>query len=77
MRDVKVMQVFDSLGDFVNPSGDLLFRHFVLPFLKVLKQCPLLHVLQHEINILVVLEERIELQNIGVVHKGLQFDLQN
>ena len=51
-----VSQIFDSL--FQGKGGD---------FIEIVKKCPSVHVLKHQIHILFILEKSIKFNNIRMV----------
>lgn len=51
--------------------------HPILAFFQVFEQCSLLHILKDQVYVFIVMEECVEFQYIGVIHKRLQLNLQN
>lgn len=66
MGDRSVMHV----GKGFNSISEILYCLFGLQhilFSHVIEQCPSTHILQHQINIILMLEETIKLHNVGVI----------
>lgn len=69
------MQILNPMGNLADPPRDLLFGHFLFSFFEVFEECALLHVLQNQIDVLVVLEEGVEFEDVGVGHVVLELYL--
>lgn len=70
------MQVFDSLTELSNQMSDLPYGEpRFLPALHQAVKSVLACKFLHQINIVCVAEDSIELNDVGVVQKRLNFDL--
>lgn len=74
MRDADVVEVVDGRGDLPDDAGDLWFLQSLL--LEFLVEGASVHVLQHDVEVGLVVEAAVHLQDIAVLDAALDADLQ-
>ena len=73
MDDVFGVHVLQAQADLSDIQGHLRLRDF--PFLLDLGDRAVGHVLQDEVDVLLIIEEAVEWSQMPVVQEGLDFDL--
>jgi len=74
MNDPIAMQLIDSRANLLHESSCLLLRQRLAP-LELLEQLPTHSYFQDDVDMLLVFEEAVHLDDVGVVQKLLDFDL--
>ena len=75
--DIHIVQVLNSLGDFPDLISHILLGQFIVVlFPEVLEESALFHVLEDDVDVLPVVEEPEDFQDVGVVNKGLDLELE-
>ena len=71
------MQVLNSLGDFPDLISHILLGQFIVVlFPEVLEESALFHVLEDDVDVLPVVKEPEDFQDVGVVNKRLDLELE-
>jgi hypothetical protein len=73
MCDVHIVEAFNGVSDFPNKAGGLIFGELLL-VVHVVEEGAALHVLQNDVDVVLVAHQPIELHDVGVADEGLQLD---
>lgn len=73
MRNILVVHLLDGLADFPEEHDRLgLWKR--IPKIHVVEKRAALHILQHQVDVVLIRHHRVELHYIGVAQEGLDLD---
>lgn len=77
MGNFHIMQIVDGTANLLHPLGNLHLRQpsFGLMLFQVVEEGASFHVLHQQVNVGGVVEEPVELHDVGVLEEGLQLHL--
>ena len=74
MSDVRIVKIFNRLGNFFNKPYSIRFRE-LLVLVHVLKKCSTFHIFEDQVDIYVIAKTPIKLHYIRMGNKRMQLYL--